>query len=105
MLNFYKASIGAFTYSASTDAKPEIIAQYKDFARKYKVELSDDSIRLDKLIFFTAYKDSILALRYECQLKLSNTSDKSVPAQELTKTVVVSKDKSTILGSAPKGDW
>jgi hypothetical protein len=102
MLNFYKASIGAFTYSASTDVKPEITAQYKDFAKKYKVELQDDSIRLGKLIFFNAHKDSVLALRYECQLKLSYPAEKNLPPQELTKIVAVSKDKSVVIGSANK---
>ena len=104
MLDFYKASIGAFTYSASTDAKPEITAQYKDFAKKYKVELSDDSIRLGELIFFTAHKDSVLALKYECQLKLSHPTEKNLPPQELIKIVAVSKDKSLVLGSVLKGN-
>ena len=104
MINYYKTSIGAFTYSASTDAKPEILAQYKNIGDKYKAELKDDSSRLSKLTFFDAHKDSVLALRYECQLKLSNPVEKNLPPQELIKIVAVSKDKSVVIGSAPKGN-
>ncbi len=103
MVNYYKTSIGAFTYSASTDAKPDIIAQYKKFENKYKAELTDDSIRLSKLTFFDANKDSVLALRYECQLKLSNPVEKNSP-QEVTKIVAFSIDKSLVLGSVLKGN-
>lgn len=103
MVNYYKTSIGAFTYSASTDAKPDIIAQYKKFENKYKAELTDDSIRLSKLTFFDANKDSVLALRYECLLKLSNPVEKNSP-QEVTKIVAFSIDKSLVLGSVLKGN-
>jgi len=104
MLSHYKATIGAFTYTASVSTNPEKTTQYEDFAAKYKVALHDDSTRLSRLVFFNAHKDSVLALRYECQLKLSYPAEKNLPPQELTKIVAISKDKSVVIGSAPKGN-
>ena len=104
MLNFYKTTIGAFTYTASVSTNAEKTAQHENFAAKYKVALQDDSTRLSKLIFFNANKDSVLALRYECQLKLSYPAEINLPPQELTKIVAVSKDKSIVIGSAVKAN-
>ena len=104
MLGYYKTTIGAFTYTASVSTNPEKTAQYDDFVSKYKGALVDDSTRLSKLIFFNSNRDSVLALSYECQLKLSYPAEKNLPPQELIKIVAVSKDKSLVLGSVLKGN-
>lgn len=104
MLTYYKTTISAFTYTASVSTNAEKTTQDENFVTTYKAALLDDSTRLGKLTFFNAHKDSVLAIKYECQLKLSNPNQKNSPPQELIKIVAVSKDKSVVIGSVPKGN-
>lgn len=100
LIGFYQTSIGAFTYSASTATKPELKTNHQDFVERYKKELSDDSLRLEQLVFFNSKKDSVIAITFECLLKLDPGNGQ--PTKEVKKTVVLSKDKSLVLGTTPK---
>lgn len=100
LIGFYKTSIGAFTYTASTAGNPDVKANHENFIERYKKELADDSARLSQLIFFNSKKDSVIALTFECLVKL-NSGDGNATS-EINKTVVVSKDKSIVLGTAAK---
>lgn len=101
LIGYYKNTIGAFQYSASTNAKPQPKINYEELTSKYKKELTDDSLRLQRLIFFNANKDSVIALKYECLVKIKNSNGASA-AGEINKVVAVSKDKTVVLGSVPK---
>jgi hypothetical protein len=101
LVGYYKNTIGAFQYSASTNAKPQPNVNYEELTNKYKKELTDDSTRLQRLVFFNANKDSVIALKYECLVKIK-TSNAASAASEINKIVAVSKDRSVVLGSSPK---
>lgn len=100
LIGFYKTSIGAFTYSASTAAKPDVQANHQEFVARYQKELADDSLRLSQLTFFNSKKDSVIALAFECLVKLR--PDDGHPTKEIHKSVIVTKDKSLVLGTAAK---
>lgn len=100
LIGFYKTSIGAFTYSASTAIKPDVQANHQEFVTRYKKELADDSLRLSQLIFFSSKKDSVIALSFDCLIKLNPGNGQ--PIKEINKAVVVSKDKTLVLGTSPK---
>lgn len=98
MISFFQISIAAFEQSSKSNlVDPD---KYKEFITKYKAEMRRDSTSLSRLLYFDARRDSVLGLKYECDLKFLGKDDAKL--EEVTKVVVFSKDKSRILGTAVK---